>query len=57
MLLEQERDEEALEVVEEAWRHGPDNRDLELQRIRLRLTLFGPDSLPDGERARASVLA
>lgn len=49
MLLEaQERDEEALEVVEEALRHRPDDRDLELRRIRLRLTLFGPDSLPPG---------
>ena len=46
LLESQGRAEEALEVVEESLRHWPDDPQLDVQRIRLRLTLFGPDSLP-----------
>lgn len=49
MVLEsQGRYEEALEVVEESLRHWPDDPKLDVQRIRLRLILFGPDTLLPG---------
>lgn len=48
LLEAQSRDEEALEVVEEALVHRPEDRDLDVRRIRLRFALFGPESLPPG---------